>query len=144
MNLRPRRSDMEPEINLIPLIDVLLMMVLFFMFSSTFIVEGRLKVRLPEASSVPLSRPDIEPLVVTVTATGTYLVNDHELINTGADTLRAGVLKVAGADRAQPVTIRADARASHQAVVTAMDVLGRIGYAQLNIVTTDASGAASP
>ena len=102
MNLRPRRSDMEPEINLIPLIDVLLMMVLFFMFSSTFIVEGRLKVRLPEASSVPLSRPDIEPLVVTVTATGTYLVNDHELINTGADTLRAGVLKVAGADRAQP------------------------------------------
>jgi biopolymer transport protein ExbD len=79
-----------------------------------------------------------------VTATGTYLVNDRELINTGADTLRAGVLKVAGADRAQPVTIRADARATHQAVVTAMDVLGRIGYAQLNIVTTDASGAAAP
>ena len=144
MNLRPRRSDMEPEINLIPLIDVLLMMVLFFMFSSTFIVEGRLKVRLPEASSVPVTRPGFEPLVVTVTATGTYLVNDHELINASADTLRAAVLKVGSADRAQPATIRADARATHQAVVTAMDVLGRIGYAQLNIVTTDASGAAAP
>lgn len=144
MNLRPRRSDMEPEINLIPLIDVLLMMVLFFMFSSTFIVEGRLKVRLPEASSVPVSRPGLEPLVVTVTATGGYLVNDRELINASADTLRAAVLKVATAERTQPVTIRADARATHQAVVTAMDVLGRIGYAQLNIVTTDASGAAGP
>ncbi|MFO1400526.1 MAG: biopolymer transporter ExbD [Steroidobacteraceae bacterium] len=144
MNLRPRRSDMEPEINLIPLIDVLLMMVLFFMFSSTFIVEGRLKVRLPEASSVPVSRPGFEPLVVTVTATGGYLVNDRELINASADTLRAAVLKVAEGDRTQPVTIRADARATHQAVVTAMDVLGRIGYAQLNIVTTDANGAAAP
>ena len=144
MNLRPRRSDMEPEINLIPLIDVLLMMVLFFMFSSTFIVEGRLKVRLPEASSVPVSRPGLEPLVVTVTATGGYLVNDRELINASADTLRAAVLKVATAERTQPVTIRADARATHQAVVTAMDVLGRIGYAQLNIVTTDANGAAGP
>jgi biopolymer transport protein ExbD len=144
MNLRPRRSDMEPEINLIPLIDVLLMMVLFFMFSSTFIVEGRLKVRLPEASSVPVSRPGLEPLVVTVTATGGYLVNDRELINASADTLRAALLKVATAERTQPVTIRADARATHQAVVTAMDVLGRIGYAQLNIVTTDANGAAGP
>ncbi len=143
MNLRPRRTE-EPEINLIPLIDVLLMMVVFFMFSSTFIVEGRLKVRLPEASSVPLARPDIEPVVVTVTATGGYLVNEHELINASADTLRAALLKVAGSDRSQPVTIRADARATHQSVVTAMDVLGRIGYAQMNIVTTDASGAAGP
>ncbi|MCC7462602.1 MAG: biopolymer transporter ExbD [Gammaproteobacteria bacterium] len=144
MNLRPRRSDLEPEINLIPLIDVLLMMVLFFMFSSTFIVEGRLRVRLPEASSVPVTRPGFEPLVVTVTATGTYFVNDRELINAGADTLRAAVLKVGKAETGQPVTIRADARATHQAVVTAMDVLGRIGYAQMNIVTTDASGAAPP
>jgi biopolymer transport protein ExbD len=133
----------EPEINLIPLIDVLLMMVLFFMFSSTFIIEGRLRVRLPEASSVPLSRPGIEPLVVTVTATGTYLVNDRELLNSSPDTLRAAVLKV-GAERSQPATIRADARATHQSVVTAMDVLGRVGYAQMNIVTTDASGAAAP
>jgi biopolymer transport protein ExbD len=143
MNLRPRRSE-EPEINLIPLIDVLLMMVLFFMFSSTFVVEGRLKVRLPEASSVPLTRPGAEALVITVTATGSYLVNDRELLNSSADTLRAAVLKVAGADRSQPATIRADARATHQSVVTAMDVLGRVGYAQMNIVTTNAGGAGAP
>lgn len=143
MNLRPRRTE-EPEINLIPLIDVLLMMVLFFMFSSTFVVEGRLKVRLPAAASVPLAHPPAESLVVTITATGGYLVNDRELVNSSADMLRAAVLKVGGADRAQAATIRADARATHQAVVTAMDVLGRVGYAQMNIVTTDASGAAAP
>jgi biopolymer transport protein ExbD len=143
MNLRPRRTE-EPEINLIPLIDVLLMMVLFFMFSSTFVMEGRLKVRLPAAGSVPLTRPGAELLVVTITATGTYLVNDRELVNSGPDTLRAAVLKVASADRGQAATIRADARATHQSVVTAMDVLGRVGYAQMNIVTTDAGGAAAP
>jgi biopolymer transport protein ExbD len=143
MNLRPRRTE-EPEINLIPLIDVLLMMVLFFMFSSTFVIEGRLKVHLPEASSVPLTHPPAESLVITVTATGGYLVNDRELVNSSADTLRAAVLKVAGADRGQPATIRADGRATHQAVVTVMDVLGRVGYAQMNIVTTGASGAAAP
>jgi biopolymer transport protein ExbD len=143
MNLRPRRTE-EPEINLIPLIDVLLMMVLFFMFSSTFVVEGRLKVRLPEASSVPLTHQAPDTLMITVTATGGYLVNDRELVNSSADTLRAAVLKVSGADRTQPATIRADARATHQAVVTAMDVLGRVGYTQMNIVTTDARGAAAP
>jgi len=143
MNLRPRRTE-EPEINLIPLIDVLLMMVLFFMFSSTFVMEGRLKVRLPEAGSVPLTRPPAEMLVITVTASGGYFVNDRELVNSSADTLRNAVLQVAGAERGQPATIRADARATHQAVVTAMDVLGRVGYTQMNIVTTDASGAAAP
>jgi len=143
MNLKPRRTE-EPEINLIPLIDVLLMMVLFFMFSSTFVVEGRLKVRLPAASSVPVTHQAPDTLTVTVTATGSYLVNDRELVNSSADTLRAAVLKVAGADRAQPATIRADARTTHQAVVTAMDVLGRVGYTQMNIVTTDTTGAAAP
>jgi biopolymer transport protein ExbD len=107
-------------------------------------MEGRLKVRLPEAASVPLTRPPAEMLVITVTATGSYYVNDRELVNSSADTLRAAVLQVAGAERSQPATIRADARATHQAVVTAMDVLGRLGYTQMNIVTTDATGAAAP
>jgi biopolymer transport protein ExbD len=143
VKLKPRRIE-EPEINLVSLIDVVLMLVVFFMLSSTFTVEGRLKVRLPAASSVPLAHQRGDTLVVTITATGGYLVNDRELVNSGTDTLRAAVLKVGGSERGQPVTIRADARATHQAVVTAMDVLGRVGYAQMNIVTTDASGAAAP
>lgn len=137
MNLKPRRANDEPEINLTSLIDVVLLLVVFFMLSSTFIDEGRVRVRLPEASSVPTERARAERIVVTVTQTGSYRVNDRELINTSADTLRAALVKIAGEDRAAAVTLRADARATHQAVVTAMDVLGKLGFAEINIATVE-------
>ena len=69
-----------------------------------------------------------------MTAEGGYRVNERPLINSSPDTLRAALLKEAGSDR-RPLTIRADARATHQSVVTAMDVAGRLGFAQLNIAT---------
>jgi biopolymer transport protein ExbD len=144
MNLRPRRTE-EPEINVTSLIDVVLLLVVFFMLSSNFSAEGRLRVRLPQASSVAAERNANEPLVITVSASGSYLVNGRELVNSSADTLRAAVLKsVTPATRAAPVTIRADGRASHQAVVTAMDVLGRLGFTQMNLATVNESGAAAP
>lgn len=135
MNIRPRNRDREdPEINLISLIDILLVLLIFFMVSTTFQQEGRVKILLPQASEIPVPRGTHEPLVITVAADGGYRVNERTLINASPDTLRAALLKEAGADRG-PVTIRADARATHQAVVTAMDVAGRLGFAQLNIAT---------
>jgi biopolymer transport protein ExbD len=133
VNLRPRHRE-DPEINLISLIDVLLVLLIFFMVSTTFQQEGRVKVQLPQASQIPQPRGSREPLVITITADGTYRVNDHILVNSSADTLRAALLKEAGTDRG-PLTIKADARTTHQAVVTAMDVAGRLGFAQLNIAT---------
>jgi biopolymer transport protein ExbD len=132
MNLRPRHRE-DPEINLISLIDVLLVLLIFFMVSTTFQQEGRVKVQLPQASAVPITGPH-DPLVITVTAEGAYRINERTLINSSPETLRAALLKEAGSDRG-PLTIRADARATHQAVVTAMDVAGRLGFAQLNIAT---------
>ncbi|MFO7277772.1 MAG: biopolymer transporter ExbD [Pseudomonadota bacterium] len=143
MNLKPRRSE-EPEINLTPLIDVVLLLVVFFMLSSTFIEEGRVRVRLPEASSVPVERPKSEPLVVTVTQEGSYRVNDRELINNSPDTLRAALIREAGDDRSMRVSVRADARATHQSVITAMDVLGRLGFAEISIATVKESPAGQP
>jgi biopolymer transport protein ExbD len=102
--------------------------------STTFNQEGRVKVQLPQASEIPVPRGPHEPLVVTVTAEGSYRVNERTLINSSPDTLRTALVKEAGAGRG-PITIRADARATHQAVVTAMDVAGRLGFAQLNIAT---------
>ena len=135
MKFRARRTE-EPEINVTSLIDVVLLLVVFFMLSSNFSAEGRLRIRLPQAASVPTEQRSAEPLVVTVSATGTYLVNGRELINTSPDTLRDAILKTAGtSSRAAPVTIRADGRATHQAVVTAMDVLGRLGFTQMNLAT---------
>jgi biopolymer transport protein ExbD len=80
--------------------------------------------------------------VVVVTQGGGYRVNDRELINASAETLRAAILKVANAERSQPVTVRADGRATHQSVVTAMDVLGRLGFREINIATVGAQAAA--
>ena len=134
MNLRPRRVE-DPEINLVSLIDVVLMMVVFFMLSSSLVDEGRIRVHLPQARDVPSGKPPAEPLVISVTQQGGYLVNGHELINSSPDTLRAALLKEAGTDRTMRVTLRADARTTHQSVITAMDVLGRLGFAELNIAT---------
>jgi len=133
VNLQPRRRE-DPEINLISLIDVLLVLLIFFMVSTTFNQEGRIKVQLPQASDSAIPNPLHEPLVVTVTAEGAYRVNERTLINSSPDTLRAALLKEAGGDRG-PITIRADGRATHQAVITAMDVAGKLGFSQLNIAT---------
>ncbi len=134
MNLRPRRVE-DPEINLVSLIDVVLMMVVFFMLSSSLTDEGRIRIHLPQARDLPSGKPPTEPLVVSVTQQGGYLVNGHELINSSPDTLRAALLKEAGTDRTMRVTLRADGRTTHQSVITAMDVLGRLGFTELNIAT---------
>ena len=111
------------------------------MLSSTFMQEGRLKIELPQASLAPTGKQKADPIVVSVTQSGSYRVNDRELINSSPDTLRAAILEVAGADRDKPVTVRADGRATHQSVVTAMDVLGKLGFVRINIATVEDSSA---
>ena len=139
MKLQTRKPKDDPEINLISLIDIALLLVIFFMLSSTFVQEGRLKIELPQASLAPTGKQKSDPLVVTVTQAGVYRVNDKELINNSPDTLRAAILEVAGADRNKPVTVRADGRATHQSVVSAMDVLGKLGFVKINIATVEES-----
>ena len=145
MKLRARRVE-DPDINLISLIDILLVLVLFFMLSATFVQEGRLRIELPQARLMPESHQGPENIVVVVTQNGSYRVNDRDLVNSSRETLRAAVLKIAGDKRDSRITLRADGRATHQAVVTAMDVLGRLGFAELNIATVspDPSRGAPP
>ena len=144
MNLRSSRRHEEPEINVVSLIDVVLLLVVFFILSAKFTDEGRLRVHLPHASDVPSERTAAEPLVLSVTQAGTYLVNQHELINSSPETLRAALLREAGTSRSIRVTMRADARATHQSVITAMDVLGRLGFAEVNIATVKEETAGKP
>ena len=139
MRMQSRKGREDPEINLIPLIDVSLLLVIFFMLSSTFMQESRLKIELPQASLAPTGKQKTDPIVVSVTQSGSYRVNDRELINSSTDTLRAAILEVAGADRNKPVTVRADGRATHQSVITAMDVLGKLGFVRINIATVEES-----
>jgi biopolymer transport protein ExbD len=143
VNLRARRLE-EPEINLVSLIDVVLMMVVFFMLSSSLVEEGRVRIHLPQASSIPTGKPKTEPLVITITEQGSYFVNGRELINSSPETLRAALLKQTGSDRSMRVTLRADARSTQQSVVTAMDVLGRLGFVEINIATIKGGAAGRP
>jgi len=139
MRMQSRKGKEDPEINLIPLIDVSLLLVIFFMLSSTFMQESRLKIELPQASLAPTGKQKTDSIVVSVAQNGSYRVNDRELINSSTDTLRAAILEVAGADRNKPVTVRADGRATHQSVITAMDVLGKLGFVRINIATVEES-----
>jgi len=136
MNLLRHRRD-EPELNLTPLIDVVLLLLIFFMVSTTFIDESRIELQLPQASAEPVAAQRKDPIEVTVTASGEYRVNGQTLINNSPETLSNAVAGVAGTSRDIPITLRADARATHQAVVTAMDVLGRLGFRAISIATVN-------
>ncbi len=136
MRFQPRRSE-EPDLNMTSLIDVVLLLLIFFMLSTRFIDEGRLQIRLPEPGVEPDAVSVRDAVEIAVTAEGGFRVNGRPLINNSPDTLAVAIGRAAGGNRAVPVTIRADARAMHQSVVTAMDVAGRLGYRQINIATVN-------
>jgi len=133
VNFHPRRSE-EPDLNLTSLIDVVLLLLIFFMLSTRFIDEARLELRLPEAGAEP-EAVQAEALEIEVTAQGTYRVNGRATANSSPAALAAALEQERGSNRKLPVTIRADAKATHQSVVTAMDVAGRAGFRQINIAT---------
>ena len=134
MKLQSRSSE-EPEVSVISLVDVLLVLVLFFMVSTTFMRETEITLRLPEAdaAAAPSERP--ESLEITITRDGKYLVNGLELANNEQRTLRAAIEKLAGENRELPVVIRGDAAANLQSVVTAMETAGQLGFDRIDIAT---------
>ena len=134
MNLRTRKRE-EPEINLTSLIDVVLLLLVFFMITTSFVRESKIGIRLPEASSTAVIESADEPLVISVTAQGTYLVNGRALLDSRAETLEAAIKLLGGENPGTRATVSADAQASHQAVITAMDVAGRLGYIEINLST---------
>jgi biopolymer transport protein ExbD len=134
VKFNPRRTE-EPELNMTSLIDVVLLLLIFFMMSTRFVDESRLSIKLPEAGIEPEGTALRDAVEIEVTAEGGFRVNGRALINNSPDTLSVALSRAAEGNRAVPVTIRADARAMHQTVVTAMDVAGRLGYRQINIAT---------
>lgn len=135
MNLRTRPRE-EPEVNLTSLIDVVLLLLVFFMVSTSFLKATEIRLQLPQAEAVPRMEPAIE-IEIMVSAAGDYFVDGQELVNRRAETLQRALEQVAGEERELPVTIRADGRASHQSVVTAMDIVGRLGFSRIMIATVN-------
>ena len=137
MRIGSARPEEELEISLIPLIDVVLTLIIFFVVTTTFQDRNALKISLPEASGQQTETPK-DPLVIVVDAEGRYFVGGNEVLRRDAAALREAIGKVAGDDKDRTVILRADGNTPHQAVVTAMDSIGRLGFSRLTIATVPA------
>lgn len=135
MNFQSRLKE-DPEVNLTSLIDVVLLLLVFFMVSSNFVQETKILLRLPRVENAMELSALASTLEITVTSEGDYLINGDPLLNNQKDTLRAAIqgLDIKGSE--EPVSIRADADTKHQSVVTVMDVVGQLGFTEINISTT--------
>lgn len=130
-----RQLQAEESVNLTPLIDVVFLLLIFFMVSTTFTKETYLTIDLPEADSAVSQKKDKQPLEVIISTGGDYTINSRALINTSLKTLKAALRKESNGDTSMALIITADANSPHQAVVRAMDAAGQIGFVNLSITT---------
>jgi len=129
-----RRTRQEVDVNLTPLIDVVFLLLIFFMVSTTFTRETHLSIDLPEAGSAADPVAD-QTLEVSITREGNYTINGVSLLNNSAAALKAAIEESSEGDSSVPMVITADSATPHQAVVTALDVAGKLGFSQLRITT---------
>ena len=129
----------EVHINLTPLIDVVFLLLIFFMVTTTFNRYAELKIQLPEASADPQHKQEILVELV-IDSSGRYYINGRAVVNTRPKTLIAALRKAIEGDQNPTMIIRADALTPHQSVVTAMDSANRVGVSRLSIATTKIQG----
>jgi biopolymer transport protein ExbD len=133
MNLRPAPKE-AVDINLTPLIDVVFLLLIFFMVSTTFNRDSELSIELPSASAEARKRqPDA--IEVAIDAQGRFYVNGRQLLNTQPKTVRQALKSAAGDKQSPPIIINADAKTPHQAVVQVMDAARKLGFVRLTFAT---------
>lgn len=133
MRIRDQRAYDEPAIDLVPLIDVALVLIIFFVITTTFDVRSTLQLQLPTASPQQPAPP--QTLNILVNADGRYFVGDREVLRTDVEAVKQAIAEAAGGDRELPVLLRADARTPYQAVVTVQDALAQLGFRRIAIAT---------
>ena len=138
MNFRPRQKE-EPEINLIPFIDVLLVILIFLMLSTTYSKFTELQLTLPVAVAQQL-RDHPKEVIVSVAADGRYSINRSTLEGKGVDQVARALSAAATAGPNSVVIISADAQAPHQSVVTVMEAARRVGLSQITFATQSSAG----
>ncbi|MEE9334056.1 MAG: biopolymer transporter ExbD [Granulosicoccaceae bacterium] len=130
-----RKHPDELELNLTPLIDVVFLLLIFFMVSTTFQKESEISLQLPRATQDPVDKP-LESIEVVINAAGKFFVNDQELVQHDVKALQAALHQITNGQRDVPLTIRADAQTPHQAVVVAMDAAAQLGMLRMSIATS--------
>lgn len=133
MKFRRGRTE-DVGVNLTPLIDVVFLLLIFFMVSTTFTRETQLSIDLPEAQGQARASSDDE-IEILIDEAGAYRVNGQGLVDNNLRTLQAAIYKISAGDTTLPMTITADAQASHENVVRAMDAAGQMGFVHLSITT---------
>lgn len=129
-----RRAKEELSVDLTPLIDVVFLLLIFFMVSTTFTKENHLTIDLPEASG-EVAETTAKQIEVIISAEGQISINDKVLLNNQVKTVKQALGKVSGGDQSLPLIITADGKAPHQSVITAMDAAGQLGFSHLSITT---------
>ena len=129
-----RRPQRDNGINLTPLIDVVFLLLIFFMVTTTFTRETRMLISLPEAEAEAMATEQ-STVELVVSKDGSYAVNGQSLINRDIKTIMAALKDASAGDNKMPLVITADALSTHQAVITAMDAAGRLGFETLKIAT---------
>jgi biopolymer transport protein ExbD len=139
MNFRRGRKHEELEINLVPLIDVLLVIIIFLVVSATFSRINELQINLPTADA---SAPEQKPLMINVgvDAGGRYTVNDVELADRSVEAIAAALRKAVGDGKEPTIVINADAASTHQSVVNVMEAARQAGYTHITFATQVKSG----
>jgi len=135
--LRRRESI---DINMTSLIDVVFILLLFFVVTTTFTRETNLKVDLPEAVSGEQTTPsELKQMEILIDASGSYALNGQALLKNDLDGLMTALQKESAGDNSLPLTISADGKTPHQAVITAMDAAGKLGFSHLRLTTVEAT-----
>ncbi len=134
MNLRQSSGD-DPEVNLTPLIDVVFILLIFFMVSTTFQKESEINIELPEASGEPLEERK-DQLEIIIDANGHYFIDEQQVVNTELVTLKKAIQKFLGEQRDLPVVIRADRTTPYEAVIRAMDATAQLGLVNMSLATS--------
>jgi len=133
MKFKRQHTDMV-EVNLTPMLDVVFLLLIFFMVSTTFTKESHLTIDLPEATANSESTPT-NTIEIVISSSGHYSINGQQLVNQQLDILKRALQKELGQQTKVPVIITADAKTPHEAVVKAMDAAGQLGLVNLSITT---------
>lgn len=139
MNLRPKRPE-EPDINLVSLIDVVFMLLIFFMLTTTFKDDGRLRLTLPEADAEPTRAEEIELTEVIIDRAGHFYVDKERVVTDDVATLKKALVGAVGAERERPLVIKADADTPHRSVMRALDAATQLGITRVAFAANQTEG----
>lgn len=130
MNFRPRSTE-APEINLIPFIDILLVVIIFMVLTTTYAHFTSLRIQLPYANADRL-KSETNEMTVTIDSSGKFAINGVALEQEGVPALQMALKAVAGSRSDMLIVIQADANSAHQAVVNVMDAARRAGLSRIS------------